>query len=186
MAKGLSRYFTGKQCKRGHISQRITSNGTCEVCYSQDLTRWRSENSERIRQTEKEYWSKNKAAKNAKDRRYREKHVELVRQKDKERYARTPRDVLRKHRRDRKARVKNAPGSHTLLQLEQMFDRQKGRCAACFIKLTMKNKHLDHIFAVTRSGSNSIENLQWLCATCNLRKHNKDPFVWAQENGRLL
>lgn len=30
---GLTRYFTGKPCKYGHISERNTGNGTCQECH---------------------------------------------------------------------------------------------------------------------------------------------------------
>lgn len=28
----MTRYFTGKPCKRGHIASRLTSCGKCSVC----------------------------------------------------------------------------------------------------------------------------------------------------------
>ena len=31
-AQGLKRYFTGKQCPRGHIADRYTSTGNCTAC----------------------------------------------------------------------------------------------------------------------------------------------------------
>lgn len=31
-ASGLTRYFTGKLCKRGHIAPRLTCSGTCIIC----------------------------------------------------------------------------------------------------------------------------------------------------------
>ncbi|MCK9369771.1 hypothetical protein M0R04_07695 [Candidatus Dojkabacteria bacterium] len=31
-ALGLNKYFTGKPCKRGHLSERLTSDGCCVVC----------------------------------------------------------------------------------------------------------------------------------------------------------
>ena len=31
-AAGLQRYFTGKPCKRGHVSERLTAGGTCQEC----------------------------------------------------------------------------------------------------------------------------------------------------------
>lgn len=39
-AAGLARYFTGQPCKRGHIAERITANGTCMICSGicRDLT----------------------------------------------------------------------------------------------------------------------------------------------------
>jgi len=35
--RGLRRYFTGEQCKRGHVSERWTLNGACIEC--QDAAR---------------------------------------------------------------------------------------------------------------------------------------------------
>lgn len=34
LALGLSIYFTGKPCKKNHISERIVSNGSCKKCIS--------------------------------------------------------------------------------------------------------------------------------------------------------
>jgi hypothetical protein len=30
--RSLKRYFTGGACKRGHVAQRLTSNGNCIEC----------------------------------------------------------------------------------------------------------------------------------------------------------
>lgn len=37
-----------------------------------------------------------------------------------------------------------------------------------------------------KGGIHGDENLQLLCPACNLKKSNKDPIVWANQNGRLL
>ena len=37
ITNGLRRYYTGEQCKRGHVSERWTLNGACIEC--QDETR---------------------------------------------------------------------------------------------------------------------------------------------------
>jgi hypothetical protein len=41
LTHGLSRYFTGKPCKHGHLSERWTLNGACAECIrvNQDRTR---------------------------------------------------------------------------------------------------------------------------------------------------
>ncbi len=39
---------------------------------------------------------------------------------------------------------------------------------------------------VIKGGTNWPDNLQLLCRPCNIAKAAKDPFVWAQENGRLF
>ena len=30
--KGVTRYFTGTRCKQGHVSERLTSSGSCIAC----------------------------------------------------------------------------------------------------------------------------------------------------------
>lgn len=48
-SNGLSRYFTGKPCKHGHVAERRIGDGHCVECkrLKQDL--WRSENREKAR-----------------------------------------------------------------------------------------------------------------------------------------
>lgn len=43
-----------------------------------------------------------------------------------------------------------------------------------------------HGRALADGGTNDIGNIELLCGPCNLRKHAKDPILWAQENGRLI
>ena len=31
-SQGLTRYFTGKPCKNGHVLERMVANGTCVKC----------------------------------------------------------------------------------------------------------------------------------------------------------
>jgi 5-methylcytosine-specific restriction endonuclease McrA len=85
----------------------------------------------------------------------------------------------------RRARIRAAQGSHTAAEKRALFDRQGARCV-CGKRLTARNRHLDHVIALSRGGSNAIANLQWLCAPCNRSKGVKDPSEWAQEQGRLL
>ena len=85
----------------------------------------------------------------------------------------------------RRARKNNAPGSHTTKEILDLLERQQFNCAACGTDIS-KKRHLDHIVALSRGGSNFIINLQWLCPSCNCSKHDKDPVEWVRENGRLL
>ncbi|MEL0116918.1 MAG: hypothetical protein VW739_04315, partial [Pelagibacteraceae bacterium] len=34
---GLSTYFTGEPCQRGHVAPRTVSNGKCKGCVEQEL-----------------------------------------------------------------------------------------------------------------------------------------------------
>jgi hypothetical protein len=43
-AAGLTRYFTGKPCKRGHVVERRVDTGDCAECVNQRSRRWRAAN----------------------------------------------------------------------------------------------------------------------------------------------
>ena len=70
--------------------------------------------------------------------------------------------------------------------VKKLMKLQEGKCINCKINLHKIGHHLDHIMPIDLGGLHADENLQLLCPTCNLRKYNKDPIVWANENGRLL
>jgi 5-methylcytosine-specific restriction endonuclease McrA len=89
-------------------------------------------------------------------------------------------------RRNRKARKRNAPGTHTAADLKAILIAQKYRCTYCRGNLKRAKRHVDHIKPLARGGSNGPENLQYLCAPCNMSKGAKDPIQFAQELGRLL
>lgn len=46
-ACGATHYFTGKQCKNGHIEVRIVSCGTCLACAREKTKKWASLNRDR-------------------------------------------------------------------------------------------------------------------------------------------
>lgn len=76
-------YFTGKPCKRGHVSNRFVSNGECVDCRREDQRKWVSNNREKDRAVfqkwkeaqPKGYWrkwsDKNRAKQNAAESRRR-------------------------------------------------------------------------------------------------------------------
>ena len=62
--KQLSRYFTGKPCLKGHISERITYNGECYTCrkergpasnHKENVKSYKQRNSDKIKSYQKEY-----------------------------------------------------------------------------------------------------------------------------------
>ena len=80
---------------------------------------------------------------------------------------------------------RSAEGSYTKEDIEFLFSTQRGKCVNC-LKGISDGYHIDHIYPVSKGGTNYPSNLQLLCAQCNYKKSAKDPIDWAQQNGRLL
>src|SRR5688572_12529814 len=55
-ALGRARYFTGKPCKHGHISERATSGGNCIACQEA----WWKANPDRVRAASNKWAAANK------------------------------------------------------------------------------------------------------------------------------
>lgn len=53
-------YFTGRPCKRGHISLRYTSTAQCKDCIDGHNKQWRDENQERANELAREYYHRNR------------------------------------------------------------------------------------------------------------------------------
>lgn len=98
-------------------------------------------------------------------------------------------EKLAQHNRNRRAAKKSSKGKHTADDVAFIFERQRGLCAACHIKLIKSGKskyHVDHIVPLSKGGDNDKYNIQCLCPTCNVRKNAKCPISWANQNGKLL
>jgi hypothetical protein len=85
----------------------------------------------------------------------------------------------------RRARKREAGGEFSASEVDDLYRRQRGRCASCGASLNGVFDR-DHIQPLASGGSNDIKNIQLLCPPCNRRKGAKDPIAWAAENGRLL
>ncbi len=89
-------------------------------------------------------------------------------------------------KRNRRARLRGSGGRHTQKQIDALVVKQCGNCISCLVSFKKTGYHVDHIIPLAAGGGNMIENIQLLCPECNKRKSSKDPFEWAQQNGRLL
>jgi len=67
----------------------------------------------------------------------------------------------------RYAREKNAEGSHSLEEWNELKNKFNNKCAVCG-----SNKKLtkDHIIPLSENGTDYIDNIQPLCRNCNSRK----------------
>lgn len=102
-------------------------------------------------------------------------------------YRKTPKGSLvsKIHGQNRRSRKRNAGGSYTHNDINNLLIMQKYKCPVC--RTSIKEKyHIDHIVPLSKGGSNWKENIQLLCPTCNLTKQAKDPIDFMQERGFLL
>lgn len=189
LAKGLIHFFTGNPCIHGHICERMTSNFSCMECNNIQVRALYKANPAKSKARAKKYADEHRDDIKIRNKEYKTKHAERLRPINAARariWFKENRERAVESRHARRALEKNIPGRHTAKELKELLEKQKYKCAFCF-KGIRKKRHLDHVVPISSGmGSNDITNLQWLCPTCNLRKHDKDPIVWAQENGRLL
>lgn len=89
----------------------------------------------------------------------------------------------RVHNHTRRARKKAAPGRHTVQDIRNQYERQKGKCYWCSNKLA--KYEIDHIVPLSRGGSNWPDNLVIACPGCNRSRNNKLPHEFF-DGGRLL
>jgi 5-methylcytosine-specific restriction endonuclease McrA len=97
----------------------------------------------------------------------------------------------------RRAAKINAGGSVTAAEIADLWKKQDGKCAYFSVcgNLLKKGRgsHLDHVEPLVPRdksrppGTNTIQNMMWLCQGCNSKKNNKDPYKFTQEHeGRLF
>lgn len=154
---------------------------------------WRAANAEQHRQNARDYYNANREACIETRKAYyannKEKMAEWHKQYEAEN--KEKRKTWRIANRERKKEIENnrrlkMQGNLPKGIVQKLMQLQKGLCINCKSDLKEVGHHLDHIEPISKGGKNIESNVQLLCPPCNLKKRNKDPVAWAQENGRLL
>lgn len=216
-AAGLKRYFTGLPCKYGHVSERNVSTSLCLECNrayywknpEEALLRQHARLEKKRQNDPDQRGAKHKAASIARKQaiqlgalkypatrpcrrghmgeRYANGHCVECMQLRRGENIEARRMLERVAASTRRARKRQAGGSHSQEEIQLLAQKQKHRCAEPSCMRSIRKKfHIDHVVPLALGGHNGILNIQLLCPTCNQRKSAKDPIVWAQENGRLL
>lgn len=148
-AKGVKIYYNGP-CKRGHVSGRYTSNGSCIEC---------------VRDFSKKFPEVNRQAVT----RYQKSNPDKIRNVLKRWRKRNPTKVrLQKYRR------RHAVGKFSHEDIQELLELQDHMCAICFEEFNdMLKYEIDHIKPLSKGGTNWPTNLQLLCRSCNAKKSAK-------------
>ena len=123
-------------------------------------------NKDRIKKRRAEWLIQYKEKALANTQRWRKKNPEKSREWKK----RHP-EMVAVHTQNRKAKTKGNGGTFTAKEWERLCHHYGNKCLCCGksnLKLTV-----DHVIPVSLGGSNSIDNIQPLCRSCNSRKSTR-------------
>jgi 5-methylcytosine-specific restriction endonuclease McrA len=140
--------------------------------YTDALHRYRQTHRAEINARGREHRQKNLEHYRAIGRKSRDKHADErnAYQRD---YGKINRDKLTLFTNQRRARKLAASGSHTNAEWDALKAFYDFRCLCCGKQEPEIRLTRDHVIPLDKGGSDSIENVQPLCARCNSKKNNK-------------
>lgn len=159
-AQGLIRYYTGKPCKHGHLSERRRDNGTCIECLNvyQQAYGQTEQRKEANRKNQQRYQQSAKGK--ARDRK-----------KQNKRYAESPHRYVAGY-----IKGKYPSAMVPLTEVEQQRVEGIYRFANALRQRTNHGWDVDHCYPLSRGGVHHPDNLQVLPASVNRQKRDKvDP-----------
>lgn len=179
--------YTGKDLSE-FGKQKGTRTGlrsACKTCHTAKAKLYAANNKEKVQSYKKLHYLENRDQILNNVKLYRNKNLDRVKAM-KAQWKAANSDLVRVYNQNRKAKKRMQAGSISKDIVKKLMALQSGKCANCATDLHYSGHHLDHMMPIDLGGLHTDENLQLLCPTCNLRKFNKDPIAWANENGRLL
>jgi hypothetical protein len=171
--KGLTRYFTGKPCKYGHISERLTSDGVCVACEREHrqenkeqlkeyYREWKQENRERLKEYKRKWYLENAQKEKERKRRWRQENADKKNATSAKRRA---------------AKLQRTPAWANQEEITIWYE------VAEVLSRSGVKFHVDHVVPLQGkivSGLHVSENMQVLPASLNISKHNQ--WNWETQN----
>ena len=194
--QGLKRYFTGKPCIKGHLSERIVNTRRCAECARLNRKKNYDENKERNELYRRKYLTenkedlyakgvvyrkKNKDIRAAKNKAYREKNKHKIALKDKQYRIKNPyKDFIRKTLRRMEEAVNKERVSRAELSLGYTQKQFKQHIELMFIQgMSWKNRsewHIDHIKPISLFLKEGVTDIKIINSLVNLQP------LWAKDN----
>ena len=110
---------------------------------------------------------------------YRENADRIKKRISEYRRADPERDKIIGHNKRARKRANGGKLSPNIVAL--LMCEQNGKCAYCLIDLRETTTHLDHVVPIKLGGTNTDDNMQLTCQTCNCRKNAKHPSAFLAE-----
>lgn len=159
---------------------------------------WRKDNAEKIRTKNAEWYAAHRVDRLKQIEEWKSKNKARVDEKRRQRYDPKKQCLIQKRHREkypekaliynqkRRASKRAASGAHTVEEIEALLVEQDHCCANpyCRADLRCTPMDLDHVVALSCGGSDGIENLQWLCQSCNRSKKHYSMGDWLDKQKR--
>lgn len=164
-----------------HVCNRKSDSlaESCKVC----RRKWAIENSDYRSQYNQEFSKTHREDRNRYAQQLRDKNKQRINELRKQWREKNPERTEATNSK-RRALILGADGFHTAEDVRRQFKAQKGKCYWCDVQVG-KKYHLDHVFPLSKGGSNGPENIVISCPHCNDSKLNKMPHEWSG-SGKLL
>jgi 5-methylcytosine-specific restriction endonuclease McrA len=138
--------------------------GRCKACINS--ARQTAEQREKKRQINKRWYEKNTIRVRAYWQQWYEKNVRRRKEYCHQYHIKHP-EKARNSEYRRRVCIRKAATSYTQSEWEELCARYGYMCLSC---RQSKPLEVDHVVPLSKGGSNSIENIQPLCQSCNRRK----------------
>ena len=158
------------------ICRNIKNTKYRKLNHEKELERYKKykkENREKVSQTHKKWYEKNyiesdigRANIRARQKKYRMSEIGKITKKDLEQKRRS--QVYGNFYQDSKEAIKALRQNAT-------------HCFYC--KCELEQMHIDHFVPLAKGGEHKANNLVASCPTCNLKKKDKDPYLFMEEMG---
>lgn len=199
-ARGLKRYFTGKECSSGHVAERFCSSCACVVCARSQVDKWAKSNPEAIRSICKKTYNKNAEKKREYSRRWRLKNPDRVKLTSQE-YRDNNRDKIKRYgakkwaENSKELYAKNRAWRAANPEMARSYDVVRERrkslespvadkefskfvfTEAASAAVRREKMHglkweVDHMIPLSKGGFHSWENIQVIPERLNRMKHS--------------